>query len=204
MTDENGLPEVREPFSNDEDFFPDKKPEGYPSFHNYRRDREAARLKAMNWDLLDIAEHLRLTDSETGEPDPKRAAAAVRRGLAMVHQFTVDEKRTEQLHSLEMMKKHLWESLDREHILVQQGKVIFHDGVPMEDRRFTLETMDRIVRIEERQAKLLGLDATTRLSIEADQIGGEISSLIALINQTETTVERVDETPALPRGGDDA
>lgn len=190
-----------EPFATDGDFFPEKKPDGYPAFHNYRRDREAARLKAMGWDLLDICEHLHLTDSRTGEPDERRAAAAVRRGLSMVHQFTVDEKRAEQLHSLEMIKKSLWESLDHKHVLVQQGHVVVAGGLPVEDRRFVLEVFDRILKTEDQQAKLLGTNATTRLSVEADQIGGEISSLIALINREDDEPATAVQQPALEAGG---
>ncbi len=174
------------PYESDGDFFPEKKPADYPAFHNYKRDREAARLKAMGHDLDDIAELLDLTDSRTGEFDPKRAAAAVRRGLSQVHQFTVDEKRHEQLHALGLMKRHLWESLDRPHVMVQQGRVIIVEGAPMEDRRFVLETLDRLLKVEEREAKLLGLDATTRISVEADQIGGEIAQLITMINEVTT------------------
>lgn len=199
MTSEE-LPAKREPFTEDEDFFPEKKPAGYPSFHNYRRDREAARLKAQGWTLYDIAENLSLFDLESGQPDERRAAAAVRRGLSMVHQFTVDEKRAEQLHSLELMKKHLWEQLNHQHVLVQQGRVIIHDDAPLEDRRFILETFDRLHKIEATEMDLLGTKSTTRLSIEADQIGGEITSLIALINGagSETTVERADQPASRP------
>ena len=170
-----------EPYTQDDDFFPAKKPEGYPTYHNYRRDREAARLKAQGSSLDDIAEALGLTDSRTGEPDPARAGAAVRRGLANVHQFTVDEKRHEQLHSLEMMKRHLWDQLEHPHVMVQQGRVIIQDGAPLEDRRFVLEVMDRLSKIEDQTARLIGTNATTRLSVEADQIGGEIVQLISMI-----------------------
>lgn len=184
------------------DFFPERKPADYPSFHNYRRDREAARLSAQGYGLLDICEQLDLRDTVTGEFDTRKAVAAVKRGLSMVHQFSVDEKRTEQLHSLEMIKKHLWESLDREHVMVQQGKVIMIEGIPVEDRRFVLETFDRILKAEDQQAKLLGTNATTRVSIEADQIGGEIAQLIAMIHQAPTTV--VVQQPALEAGDGDA
>jgi hypothetical protein len=186
-----------DPFE-DGNFFPEKKPAGYPSFHNYKRDREAARLSAMGHSAIEIAEQLHLYDRETGEPDPRRAVKAVKRGLSMVHQFTVDEKRTEQLHALEMMKRHLWESLNHEHVLVQQGRVILVDGIPVEDRRFVLETFDRLLKIEAQQMDLLGTKAAQRFSVEADQIGGEITSLIAMINQAPAPAGEVEQGPARP------
>lgn len=188
----------------DEDFLPDEKPDNYPAYHDYKRDREAARLKAMGWSLDEIAEHLSLTDRRTGEIDPRRAAKAVQRGLSLVHQVSVDEKRLEQLQALEMMKRHIWESMDHEHVLVQQGRVVLKDGLPIEDRRFALECMDRLVRIESTIMDLVGTKAAQRFSVEADQIGSDIAQLISLINADDTiqaTVQRLDQ-PALDAGDD--
>lgn len=173
------------PFEGDEDFFPDKAPAGHPKYHSWKRDREAARLKAIGHDLEEIAELLNLTDSITGEFDPRRAAKAVQRGLTAVYRFTTDEARLQELQSLDEMERHLWQSLRREHVLVQQGRVIMIEGQVVQDERFVLEALDRILKIKERRAKYLGLDAQVRLSVEADQIGGEIAQLIAAINATD-------------------
>lgn len=188
----------------EDDFLPDEKPDGYPSHHNYKRDREAVRLRAMGWAPDEIAEELGLTDWRTGEPDPRRAVAAVQRGTALLHTVAVDEKRVEQLQHYEMMKRHIWDSLNKEHVLVQQGKVIFQDGIPIEDRRFALEAFDRLNRIEESISKLLGTHAAQRFSVEADELSTEISQLISLINTDDTataTLERI-EPPALEAGDD--
>lgn len=198
------LPFEEKPLISDEDFLPSTKPDGYPVYRNYKRDREAARLKAMGWSLDDIAEKLDLTNAITHQPDPQRAKAAVQNGLSLVHQVAVDEKRLEQLQHYDMMKQHIWASMDTEHVLVQQGKVVFQDGVPVEDRRFILECFDRLNRIEESISKLLGTHAAQRFSVEADQLGSEISQLISLINTDETimaTTERLDR-PALDAGDD--
>jgi hypothetical protein len=190
----------------DEDFLPEEKPNGYPAYHNYKRDREAVRLKAMGWTPEDIAEELGLTDARTGEPDPQRAVAAIKRGTALLHQVATDEKRLEQLQAYEMMKRHIWDSLQTEHVLVQQGRVILQDGMPVEDKRFALEAFDRLNRIEESISKLMGTHAAQRFSVEADQLGTEISQLIAMINtegDTVITTERLDQPPALEAGADD-
>ena len=202
------LPFEEKPLITDDDFedaLPATKPDGYPGYHNYKRDREAVRLKAMGFGPEDIAEKLDLTDRRTGHPDPQRAIAAIKRGTALLHQVAVDEKRLEQLQHYEMMKQHIWASMDTEHVLVQQGKVVFNDGVPVEDKRFILECFDRLNRIEESISKLLGTNAAQRFSVEADQLGSEISSLISLINTDDTitaTTERLDR-PALEAGDDD-
>jgi hypothetical protein len=205
VTDEPTLPFDERPLVTDEDFLPEEKPDGYPAYHNYKRDREAVRLKAMGWDPEEIAEELGLTDRRTGQPDPQRAIAAIKRGTALLHQVASDEKRLEQLQHYEMMKRHIWASITKEHVLVQQGKVVFNDGVPVEDRRFALEAFDRLNRIEESISKLLGTHAAQRFSVEADQIGSEISQLIALINTDDTTtatLERLDQVAELEPGED--
>jgi hypothetical protein len=205
------LPFEEKPLITDDDFedaLPATKPDGYPAYHNYKRDREAVRLKAMGFDPEDIAEKLGLTDRRTGHPDPQRALAAIKRGTALLHTVAADEKRLEQLQHYEMMKQHIWTSINMEHVLVQQGKVVFNDGVPVEDRRFALEAFDRLNRIEESISKLLGTHAAQRFSVEADQLGSEISSLIALINTDDTitaTTERLDQNyPAIEAGDEDA
>lgn len=201
MTDDV-LPFEEKPLIDDDGFLPPDKPEGYPKYHDYKRDREAVRLKVMGWDPADIAEKLGLTDAATGQPDPRRAVAAIKRGTALFHQVNVDERRLEQLAHYEMMKQHIWASMDKEHVLVQQGKVVFQDGIPVEDLRFALEAIDRLNRIEESISKLLGTHAAQRFSVEADQLGSEISQLISLINTDDTiqaTTERLDR-PAIEAG----
>jgi hypothetical protein len=191
------------PFEADDDFFPEKAPDGHPRYHGWKKDREAARLKAIGHSLEEIAETLNLTDSVTGEFDPRRAAKAVQRGLTAVYRYTVDEMRLQELQSLDEMERHLWQSLRREHVLVQQGRVIMIEGQTVQDERFVLEALDRILKIKERRSKYLGLDAQVRLSVEADQIGGEIATLIAMINATDDAT-RAALAPALASEDDTA
>lgn len=184
---------VTEDDLTEDDFFPEKKPDGYPVYHNYRRDREAARLKAIGYSVEEICEALNLRDRRTGEIDPRRAIAAIKRGLSLVHQVAVDEKRLEQLQHYELMKRHIWNSIDKEHVLVQQGKVVLLEGMPIQDARFALEAFDRLNRIEESISKLLGTHSAQRFSVEADQLGSEISQLIAMINTSDDTTYTVEQ-----------
>lgn len=181
MSDDN-LPA---PFEGDDEFFPEQAPADRQKYGSWKVDREAARLKAVGYSLEEIAEKLLLRDWRTGEFDARRAAKAVQRGLSAVYRFTTEEIKLQELQSLDEMERHLWDALRKEHVLVQQGRVIMIEGHIVQDERFVLETLDRILKIKERRAKYLGLDAQIRLSVEADQIGGEIASLIAMINATD-------------------
>lgn len=78
----------------------------------------------------------------------------------------------------------------------------------MEDRRFVLETFDRLMRLEDQIAKLMGTNATTRLSVEADQIGGEIVQLISMMGEAAAAQQLTSSSPsaspaALPAGSEE-
>lgn len=145
------------------------------------RDNEAARLKAMGWDLEDIAVQLQFGDP----PSAKQAAAAIRRALATMARFAGDEMRLMELKSLDELEWAAWRTLQNRHVLVQQGRVIEDEtGRPLEDDRYVLEVLDRILRIKERRSKLMGLDAPTRAEVlTIDSVEAEIMRLEAEVSR---------------------
>lgn len=147
------------------------------------RDAEAVRLKALGWSLEEICEHLELGT------DTSRAAAAIRRGLATVSRFATDEHRAMELESYDELEAECWRQLRRAHVLVDRGQLVRgDDGRVIEDDRFVLETVDRILKIKERRAKLLGLDAPTRAEVlNIDSIDAEIARLEAELALSEST-----------------
>lgn len=141
------------------------------------RDAKAARLKALGWSIPEIAKHLGL-DQPNPEHATARTAAAIRRAMARAVRFAGDEERHLQLQSLDEMELRLWQLLDDGMILVQQGRIIMADDVPMDDKRFNLEVLDRILKVKDQRAKLLGTYAPTRVeSITIDSVEAEIERL---------------------------
>lgn len=141
------------------------------------RDAEAARLKALGWDILDIAKHLGLD-----QPNPEnaiiRTVAAIRRAMARAVRFAGDEERHLQLQSLDELELRLWKLLDNGTVLVQQGRIIEMDGIALDDHRFALEVVDRIVKVKDQRAKLLGTYAPTRVeTLTIDSVEAEIERL---------------------------
>lgn len=57
--------------------------------------------------------------------------------------------------------------LDGDHVMVQQGRVVLHDGQPLPDQELILKAIDRLVKISESRRKLLGLDAAQKVDVEA-------------------------------------
>ena len=138
-----------------------------------QRDAQAVRLKALGWSLEEIAEHLGLNG------DPVRAGAAIRRGLANTVRVARDEQRLLELSSLDELERACWVEMRARHVMVSNGRVVRDDNdEPYEDDRFILETIDRILKIKDQRAKLLGLNAPARAEVlTIDSVESEIMRL---------------------------
>lgn len=65
---------------------------------------------------------------------------------------------------LDKLYREAWTVVETEHIAVSHGRVVYGpDGEPLKDHAPVLQAIDRLLRIEERLAKLLGLDAIDRM-----------------------------------------
>jgi DNA-binding transcriptional MerR regulator len=141
------------------------------------RDAEAARLKALGWSLAEIAEKLNLVGDEPDHAED-RAAAAIKRAMASAVRFARDERRLLELEGLDELELRLWKLLDERQVLVQHGRIIEVDGVPLDDNRFALEVVDRIMKVKDQRCKLEGTYAPTRAEIVTfDSVEAEIARL---------------------------
>lgn len=94
--------------------------------------------------------------------DYERALADLKRDQA-THAHAARDVELERLATAEHAA---WAVLRRRHITVQHGHVVYDDtGLPVEDDAPVLNAIDRILRISERRARLLGLDAPARIEV---------------------------------------
>lgn len=100
-----------------------------------------------------------------------------------------NELRTQQLERLDQMRQSALEVLERYHVVVNQGRVVELDGTPIEDDAPVLAAIDRLLKIEERRSKLMGLDAPVRSEIEA-RVEPKPATLIAKIEAAREAVAR--------------
>jgi transcriptional regulator with XRE-family HTH domain len=103
-----------------------------------------------------------------------------------------DELRKVQLERLGEMRQSALDVLERIHYAVSHGKVVEDpDGGPLEDSAPRLAAIDRLLRVEERIAKLMGLDAPTRSEIEArvEQKPEELLAKIAAARAAQIAAE---------------
>jgi hypothetical protein len=107
--------------------------------------------------------------------DYHRALDQLKREQA-THATTVRDVETQRLAAAEQAA---WQVLRRKHITVQHGRIVRDDtGEPVEDDAPVLNAIDRILRISERRARLLGLDAPARIEV-SDAVDADIARLAA-------------------------
>jgi hypothetical protein len=95
----------------------------------------------------------------------------------------IEERRARQrrqLADIDHLREQALELADAEPIpAFSQGRPILRaDGTPAEDHTGRVRAMDLAVKLQEREAKALGLDAATRISVEAEQVGERIKALL--------------------------
>ncbi|MEU8362337.1 hypothetical protein AB0C27_40595 [Nonomuraea sp. NPDC048882] len=81
----------------------------------------------------------------------------------------VAEYRVEQAERLDEMLRRAYEVLERRHITVSNGRVIYHEDEPLADDGPTLQAIRTVLAIEEQRARLLGLNAPVK-----QELGGEV------------------------------
>ncbi|MFI8865332.1 hypothetical protein ACIGNW_00215 [Streptomyces sp. NPDC053707] len=130
------------------------------------RDAEAARLRARGYTYQQIAEEL-------GWSNKGDAHHAVKRVLTETVKEAGDEIRAIELARLDHLHTSAMDVLEREHFTVSNGRVVSLDGSgPLPDDGPVLAAIDRLLKIQERRARLLGLDAPTKqnISISPDRL----------------------------------
>lgn len=144
-----------------------------------QRDSDAARYRAEGWNYNRIA-------LELGYADPSGAYRAVQRALKNCVRDANETAIHLELNALDEMAREVWAVLQRNHVVVSQGRVVELDGVPIPDDAPVLAATDRLLKIQERRARLLGLDMPTLSKVEViteSTVDKAIADLEAQINE---------------------
>lgn len=156
-----------------------------PTLTTAERNAEACRLRTQGWTYRQIAERFGI--------DVHTAWDAVRTALRETQQEAADDVRRLELGRLDAELERLNDLdraarkvLDRHHVTVaNNGTIVHHNNEPLLDDAPVLQAVDRLLRIEEARRKngesrrkLLGLDAPSRVSVEAEQLGRDILRLL--------------------------
>lgn len=91
--------------------------------------------------------------------------------------------RSIEAEKLDAMERVILNIMRKPHILAQQGRVVIdpNTGQPAEDPGPVFQCIDRLLRIAERRAKLLGIDAPVKAQVEVKAVGidAEIAGILA-------------------------
>lgn len=155
------------------------------------RDAEACRLRTRGLGYRQIAESL-------GYDSDASAYNAVKRSLQATLAEPAEEVRKTELQRLDDLYQAALAVLERMHVTVSNGRVVQHrvagtgtwdaaagrwvdaEWVDLADDGPVLAAIDRLLRIQERRARLLGLDAPVKHEVRnVDALDAEIEQLVA-------------------------
>jgi hypothetical protein len=125
------------------------------------------------------------------------AAQDVQRALLLVVTEPAAEVRALELMRLDELWVKAAEVLNRQHVTVSNGRIVRTEtGEPLLDDAPVLAAIDRLLKIQERRAKLLGLDAPTKVEVLT------IDAIDAAIRDAEAELaRRAAATEALQAAG---
>ena len=122
-------------------------------------DAEACRLKfEEGLSFKGIAERMGCS--------PGAAHGRVNRALRLMAGPAPEQLRQQEIAKLDLLEQAAWKVLEDRHLRVDHGRVVTDDGVPIEDDAPVLAAIDRVLKIQDRRAKLVGLDAPTKVRHE--------------------------------------
>lgn len=148
-----------------------------------KRRTEAVQMRMAGASYQAIADALGYNTRGAACQDVARALEA-----AVAEQTrSVEAYREEELQRLDLLLAEAWAILKRDHVTVSHGRIVRDDlEQPILDDGPTLSAIDRILKIQERRAKFLGLDAPTKVeAITVDALDAEIAKLAAELESSE-------------------
>lgn len=97
--------------------------------------------------------------------DVKNVHDAVKACMAAITEEPAQEVRQLELERLDDMWMAVIKVLEAKHFTVSQGRLVYLGDEPLEDDTPVLAAVDRLLRIQERRSKLLGLDQPVKQEI---------------------------------------
>ncbi|MEU9819192.1 hypothetical protein ACIGG9_16125 [Pseudonocardia alni] len=150
------------------------------------RDAEALRLRSRGQTLQAISDLLQYGSAGN-------VSRAIKRATQDVIAEDADEYRRQQLLRIAMLRREAIAVLERDHVVVSHGRVIRVGPMPEEGQPDTrkpllddgpkLAAIATLRQLDEREAKLLGLDAAVKVDATVHQVDPQDLELMQLISE---------------------
>lgn len=148
-----------------------------------QRDADALRLKARGLSLQAISDRL-------GYGGAGNVSRALDRAVQLIVGPDARLYFEQQMLTLDDLTVKVYDILDSEHPLVSEGRVVKGaDDLPLPDPDMTLKATDRLLRILERRAKLLGLDAAIKLEAVVHEVTQQDVELAELLREARARLD---------------
>ena len=122
------------------------------------RDRNAVQLRSRGQTYQQISDEL-------GYGNLSNARRAVKKALEGIIVDAREDFIKLQLDELDMMTRSVIEVLETKHYVVSEGRIVYRGDKELLDDSPVLQAVDRLLKISDRRAKLLGLDAPKRVEV---------------------------------------
>lgn len=128
-----------------------------------QRDRMILDLRSQGLPLVDIA---KVTGISVG-----RVSQIVTEMIASLPKADVETYRKKELFQLDVMEERMLEIIKRRDVKVSaSGKIVFGEDGALPDDAQSMAAAQNLLKIQDRRAKLLGLDAPTRIDTTVNDV----------------------------------
>src|SRR5665213_281713 len=129
------------------------------SAETIERDVRTWALRVEHLTYQQIGDELGITKKGARQAVERHAKSIPVEAVADVKQIVLEE--------LDVMSRHLLEVIERDHFrITPSGRVVMHDGEPVLDDGPAIQAIAQLLRVQERKARLMGLDAPTQRAVD--------------------------------------
>lgn len=133
-----------------------------------RKQERALQLRAAGHTLSQIANIMK-AEGYGNINSPQHARVLIQRGLAHMIQEPAEDVVKMEMVRLDELTRKGFEVLNGVHALIHQGAIVKdEDGEIIKDVGPTLAAIDKLVKVMERRAKMLGIDKPTKVDAKVD------------------------------------
>lgn len=173
------------------------KPPGtksFPTSSRYNREKEAADAKRM-FELRTGAEdgtkHTIAWIADEMDCSVFRVQKLLNKYTPKLLEKDASHHRDIEIGKLDLLEEKLWTMVDEEYYTVSNGQVVYMEtGDPVPDIDPILKIIDRILKVSERRAKLLGLDKPIRVDATVTHSDPRDLELMEMINEGRASRDR--------------